>query len=157
MADKDVQKIKIKGVLWNFRNFLGIIKDILTIILLLVLIGGVIAVMTVVPKLLGTINTLPNLIGTLESGGPEALLQEFQNDVNSGNWDAALQKIEAFETASGMMGLPPEAKQALQELKLAVQAHDKAKVNLILSQMDSKETSSQNYNTQQQVNANGGR
>ncbi|MFA6461041.1 MAG: hypothetical protein WCV90_02145 [Candidatus Woesearchaeota archaeon] len=157
MADKDVQKVKIKGALWNFRNFLGIIKDILTIILLLVLIGGAITLMTVVPNLLQTLNTLPGLIGTMQNGGPEALMQEFQNDVNSGNWDGALQKIEAFETASGMMGLPPETKQALQELKSAVQAHDKSKVDLILSQMDSKESSSQNYNVQQQVNVNGGR
>lgn len=143
MADKEVQKVKIKGSLWTFRNVLGIIKDVLTIILLLILIGGAITLLTAVPNLIKTVNTLPDLMGTLQNGGPEALVQEFQNEVNSGNWDAAMDKLNAFETASGMMDLPPEAKQLISQLKDAVQMHDKNKVDQILAQMD---TSGSNNN-----------
>ncbi len=134
MPEKEIQKVKIKGALWTFRNILGIFKDILAIILLLLLIGGTVTLMTVLPNLLKTVNTLPNLMNTLQSGGPEALMQEFQNDVNSGNWDAALDKLNAFETASGMMNLPPESQQMLTQLKQAVTNHDKELINQILSE-----------------------
>lgn len=134
MPEKEIQKVKIKGALWTFRNILGIFKDILAIILLLLLIGGTVTLMTVLPNLLKTVNTLPNLMNTLQSGGPEALMQEFQNDVNSGNWDAALDKLNAFETASGMMNLPPESQQMLTQLKQAVTNHDKELIHQILSE-----------------------
>ncbi|MFH0701007.1 MAG: hypothetical protein V2A62_01065 [Candidatus Woesearchaeota archaeon] len=146
MADKEVQKVKITGGLWTFRNVLGIIKDILMIILLLILIGGAITLITVVPNLIQTMNTLPNLMQTMQEGGPEALVQEFQNDVNSGNWDGAMDKLNAFETAGGMMDLPPEAKVMIQELKQAVQQKDKNKVNQILAQMDDSGSNSGSKN-----------
>ncbi|MEK6938557.1 MAG: hypothetical protein AABX04_05920 [Nanoarchaeota archaeon] len=136
MADKEVQQVRIKGSLWTTRNILGIIKDILLIILLLILIGGAVTVYTIIPDLIKTVNTLPNLMQTMQEGGPEALVQEFQNDVNSGNWDEAMDKLNAFETAGGMMDLPPEAKVMIQELKQAVQQKDKNKVEQILAQMD---------------------
>jgi len=141
MAEKEVQKVKLKGTLWTFRNILGIIKDILTIILLIILIGGAITLIAVIPNLIKTVNTLPDLMNTLQSGGPEALLQELQNDVNSGNWDSAMDKLNAFETASGMMDFPPEAQQMLQQLKQAVTNKDQNMINQILSQMDSESSS----------------
>jgi predicted PurR-regulated permease PerM len=152
MPEKEVQKVKITGALWTFRNILGIIKDILTIILLIILIGGAITLITVVPSLIKTVNTLPDLMNTLQSGGPEALMQEFQNDVNSGNWDAALSKLDAFETASGMMDLPPEAQQMLQQLKQAVTNKDQNAVNQILSQMDTSETNQKTMPDYRKVN-----
>jgi len=142
MAEKEVQKVKLKGTLWTFRNTLGLIKDVLTIILLVILIGGAITLITVIPNLIKTVNSLPDLMNTLQSGGPEALLQELQNDVNSGNWDSAMDKLNAFETASGMMDFPPEAQQMLQQLKQAVTNKDQNMVNQILSQMDSSNSES---------------
>jgi len=148
MADKEVQKVKIQGALWNFRNFLGIIKDILIIILLLMIIGGII---TYAPKLMNTLTSLSSVMGTLQSGGPEALLQEFKDAVNSGDWPAAEEKLNALESTAGLMNLPEEAKILISQLKEAVKNKDAALVNQLLSQMDSS-SSSQNMPDYRKVN-----
>jgi hypothetical protein len=64
MADKEVEKVKIKGFLWSFQLALGIIKDLLIIAAMILIIWQVIVLAPKVNEQLTSLKTMQESIGS---------------------------------------------------------------------------------------------
>jgi hypothetical protein len=149
IPNREFQKIKLVGGLWTFKLILSILRDLLLIVFVLVAIGVLVFLASSVSQLPGSLGGigLSSLVGSsnggsFDNGGLEQTLQselqQFKNDVNAGNWNAASFKLTAFEMLANKVSAPSEMKMVIAELRNAVHAHDKAKVNQLLSQFESQ-------------------
>jgi len=149
IPDKEVQKVKLVGGLWTFKLVLSILRDLLLIILVFVVIGVLVYLASSVSQLansFGGVAGLSSLVGGSNGGGNnggleqtlQTQLQEFQQDVNLGDWNAALTKLNGFEMLANQVGAPSEMKMMISELKSAVKAKDKTKVSQLLSQFNAQ-------------------
>lgn len=135
-SEKGAQKVKIVGPLWTFRSLLAIVRDILLVLFLLVALGLMIASIFILPGILNNLAAMPAMLGAMQSGGPEALVNDIQKEVEEGNWEEALAKVEAIESLMKQTGMEPEAQQMINEAKIAIRNKDKARFDKLLSQME---------------------
>lgn len=136
MVDKDVQKIKIVGFLWTTRNLVALLRDILLVIFMIIAIGVLIYAASSLSGILesvGGISGLGSTIGTLQSGGPEAVVMQLQQDINNGDWNAAEQKMGSLEFVVKQTG-DSQAMNDFLQLKQAISEKNAVKANEILSQ-----------------------
>ncbi|MBT4651036.1 hypothetical protein HOC13_00775, partial [Candidatus Woesearchaeota archaeon] len=95
-----VDKIKFTGTLFRLRSGFSILRDILFVIFLLSLLGGVIFVVLNPPSMDG-INPLALLTGDLEELGefdPEGLVEDMKTHFYSGDYDKAEDDLEKIKT-----------------------------------------------------------
>lgn len=136
MADRDIQKIKIVGILWTTRNLVALLRDICIVIFMIVAIGVLIYAASSLSGVLegvGGISGLGSTIGALQSGGPQAVVMQLQQDINNGDWNAAEQKLGSLEFIVQQTG-DTQAMNDFQQLKQAISQKDTIKANKMLSE-----------------------
>ena len=140
MADREVQKVKVTGFLWTLRNSVAIIRDILLIVLLILLMFGAVMLIGALPSILQgaqSLTALPGMMQAVQTGDPDALLQQLQSDVNQGKWDAALATVGTIESMVSKDQLSAQDLQKVNSLKQALQRHDTAAFERVLAEIPS--------------------
>lgn len=135
---KDVQRVKIVGALWTFRNLVAMMRDLLIIVFIFVVIFGLLFLASTVSELKDTLGGLvgvPSVLNTLEVGGTESLIQDLRHDVNAGQWQAASIKLSQLAVLAQRTG-SLEIVDLIEQLKQAVKAKNKVEFNTLLDQFE---------------------
>jgi len=136
MVDRDIQKVKLVGVLWTTRNLVALLRDICIVIFMIVAIGVLLyaaSSFSGVLESVGGVSGLGSTIGALQSGGPQAVIMNLQQDINNGDWNAAEQKLGSLEFMVQQTG-DLQAMNDFAELKQAISEKNAVKANQILSE-----------------------
>lgn len=136
MNDRDIQKVKIVGILWTMRNVVALLRDIAIIVLVVVLIGAALFLASSVSgavQSLGNLGELGGLLGMMQTGGGiEGVIGQLQQDINKGDWKSAENKVNQLEFVIKQSG-DAQALNDLQQMKQAIVEKNEVKANAILS------------------------
>ena len=147
---REIQRIKISGFLFNFKLFLGIFRDILFILFLAVGIFGIISLVFAVNNftkdtslqsvLEEAVSGVTSGIGGGLIGGQEAnlLLQGLNNletDYKKGDTAKALSDLAQIETLGKQFGASPEDLKMISELRQAITTKNDQKFYQIMDKI----------------------
>ena len=136
-----VDKIKFTGTLFRLRSGFSILRDILFVIFLLSLLGGVIFVVLNPPSMDG-INPLALLTGDLEELGefdPEGLVEDMKTHFYSGDYDKAEGDLEKIKTLAKVTGADEKTLKEIAQVEEAIKNKDVIAFDMLMEEISGGE------------------